>query len=199
MNAPPSNSDVRRDHEHAAEPSRLQCRLYALNWRVEPVLLHDEQPPVRLVEGRHHGLPVAPARRHRLLRDDVEPRLRCLDGLPRMQAARRRQHHEVEFTPGQQVAVRLEAAHLLPLHERIECRSVNVAQRDELDVGGVVLVRLEMLSGNAPASNQGDAQSAQGSLGAMEWRPRDYRQASLAQPCAARRTVRQVKTTSLRE
>ncbi len=85
----PRPEDVDGSHENAPEPTLIYGALQQLQRGVTAILLHYEEVHASLVALADHAQPIAPARGHRLLCDDMPTTVRRLDCLRGMQPARR--------------------------------------------------------------------------------------------------------------
>ncbi|MNT05955.1 hypothetical protein D3C72_1406020 [compost metagenome] len=87
--------NIHRYHVNTAEAAAIDGFLEQLQRGVAAVLLDDEQAHACFVASLDHALAIFPAGGHRLFADDVATGLRDFDGLPWMQAGRRRQNDGV--------------------------------------------------------------------------------------------------------
>jgi len=131
--------------------------LEELQGRVAPVLLDHEQAPAGFVAGLDHAQAIVPAGRHRLLGHHVAAGSGDLDRLFRMQAARRGEDDDVGIGLGEhgaQAVIGLDAGHVGNQGQGLR---IDVAGGDQLGPVGVHLQCRQVVLGDAPATDQCEA------------------------------------------
>jgi hypothetical protein len=127
---------------------------------IASVLLDDEQSYTSVIASLDELMSVAPARRHRLLCDDVKTRLSRADTLLRVNAAWRCEDDCVCIAVRKEIGVLTEALGAGASLRCFESAAIRVANPNQLSVACMLLQRLYVFAGDAAATHKCEADLA---------------------------------------
>ena len=152
--------DIEVDQVDAAEAFFFHRALKKLEGGVAAVLFDDEEVDAGLVAGLYHAHPVLPAGGHGLFGHDVDAMAGGADGLLRVQAAGGAEGDQIGLDGGEQLRQVAVTGDAMGVGMMLEHAGVGVADRDQLQIIRVLGDGAEVVGGDAPAADEGQADFA---------------------------------------